>query len=76
MTKRLPTGCIKQNLDTSWRTFNLILQNVSLNDQIDIELDYTKATEKLKDQSISCSNNIPQRKKEIQEHIEQLKMLM
>ena len=76
MTKRLPTGCIKQNLDTSWRTFNLILQNVSLNDQIDIELDYTKATEKLKGQSISCSNNIPQRKKEIQEHIEQLKMLM
>ena len=30
MTKPLPTGCIKQNLDTSWRTFNLLLQNVSL----------------------------------------------
>ena len=30
MTKPLPTGYIKQNLDTSWRTFNLLLQNVSL----------------------------------------------
>ena len=46
MTKPLPTGCTKQNLDTSWRTFNLILQNVSLNDQTNIELDHTKATEK------------------------------
>ena len=52
MTKLLPTGCIKQNLDTSWRTFNLLLQNVSLNDQIghlyevDIVTDHTKATEK------------------------------
>ena len=52
MTKLLPTGCIKQNLDTSWRTFNLLLQNVSLNDQIgqlyvvDIESDHTNATEK------------------------------
>ena len=34
MTKPLPTGCIKQNFDTSWRTFNLLLQNVSLDDQI------------------------------------------
>ena len=46
MTKSLPTGCIKQNFDTSWRTFNLLLQNVSLTDQIghlyviDIELDH------------------------------------
>ena len=52
MTKPLPTGCIKQNFDTSWRTFNLLLQNVSLDDQIghlyvvDIEFDHTKATEK------------------------------
>ena len=52
MTKPLPTGCIKQNLDTSWRTSNLLLQNVSLDDQIghlymvDIEFDHTKATEK------------------------------
>ena len=52
VTKPLPKGCIKQNLDTSWRTFNLLLQNVSYNDQIgnfyvlDIEFDHTKATEK------------------------------
>ena len=30
----------------------------------------------VKGQSISCSNNISQQKKEIQEHIEQLKKLM
>ena len=52
MTKPLPIGCMKQNLDMSWRTFNLLLQNVSLNDQIgylyvaDIEFYHTKATEK------------------------------
>ena len=52
MTKPLPTGYIKQNFNTSWRTFNLLLQNVSLDDQIghlyvvDIEFDHTKATEK------------------------------
>ena len=52
MTKPLPTGCIKQNLDTSWRIFNLLLQNVSLSDQIghlngvDIKFDHTKAAEK------------------------------
>ena len=83
-------------------TFNLLLQNVSLSDQIghlyvvDIEFDHTKATEKqsfiiklihqslknkrllihAKGESISCSNNILQQKKEIQKHIEQLKKLM
>ena len=52
MTKPLPTSCIKQNFDPSWRTFNLLLQNVSLDDQIghlymvDIKFDHTKATEK------------------------------
>ena len=52
MVKSLPTGCIKQNLSTSWRTFNLLLQIVSLIDQIGhlnvvgIEFDHTKATEK------------------------------
>ena len=102
MIKPLPTGYIKQNLDTSCRNFNFLLQNVSLNDQIghlyvvDIEFDHTKAAEKkkfimkfihqllknkrllihVKGQSISCSNNISQQKKEIQEHIEQLKKLM
>ena len=52
MTKPLPTGCIKQNFDMSWGTFNLLLQNVSLDDQISnlyvvhIEFDHAKATEK------------------------------
>ena len=52
MTKPLPTCCIKQNLDTSWRTFNLLLQKINLDDQIchlyvaDIEFDHNKATEK------------------------------
>ena len=50
MTKPLPTGCIKENSDVSWRTFNLLLQKVSLDDQIghlyvvDIKFDHTKAT--------------------------------
>ena len=49
MTKPLPIGCIKQNFDTSWRTFNLLLQSFSLDDQIDhldIEFDDTNTTEK------------------------------
>ena len=52
MAKSLPTGCIKQNFDTSWRTFTLLLQNVSLDNQfghlfvVDIEFDHTKATKK------------------------------
>ena len=51
MTKPLPTGCIKENSDVSWRTFNLLLEKVSLKDQIghlyvtDIEFDQTKAAE-------------------------------
>ena len=51
MTKPLPTGCIKQNSDISWRTFNLLMQNLSLDNNIghlyvvDIEFDHTKATE-------------------------------
>ena len=50
MTKPLPTDCIKQNQDMSWRTLNLVLQNVSLNNQMGhlyvfgIEFDHTKAT--------------------------------
>ena len=45
------TGCIKENSDVSWRTFNLLLGKVSLDYQIghlyvvDIEFDHTKATE-------------------------------
>ena len=51
MTKPLPTGCIKQNFHSSWRTLNLLFQNVRLDDHtghlyvVDIEFDHTKATE-------------------------------
>ena len=100
MTKLLPTGCIKQNLDITWRSFNLLLQNVNLHDQIghlyvaNIEFDHTKATENIvyneiyppiiekqkiiihvKGQYISCLNNILQQKREIHNHINQLKKL-
>ena len=46
MTKLLPTGCIKENLDVSWRTYNLLLEKFSLNNRIgqfyvvDIEFDH------------------------------------
>ena len=30
MTKPLPTGCTKHNSNVRWRTFNLLLQNLSL----------------------------------------------
>ena len=49
MTKPLPTGCVKQNTDISWRTFNLLVEEVSFDYQIghiyviDIEFDHTKA---------------------------------
>ena len=48
MTKSLPTGCIKDNSDLSWKTFNLLLESVSLEDRIghlyivDIEFRYKK----------------------------------
>ena len=50
MTKLLPIGFIKENSDISWRTFNLLLEKVNLDDQIgqlyvvDIEFDHKKAT--------------------------------
>ena len=46
MGKTFTTGCIKENLDVTWRTFNLLLEKVSLDDQIghlyvvDIEFDH------------------------------------
>ena len=52
MTKPLPTGCIKDDSDTSWETFNFLLETVSFEDNIgdlyivDIEFDYKNATEK------------------------------
>ena len=50
MTKPLPTGCIKNDQDLSWRTFNLLLESVSLKDKtghlyiVDIKFDYENAT--------------------------------
>ena len=52
MTKSLPTGCIKENKNVSWNTFNRLLETVSLEDDIghlyivDIEFDKESATEK------------------------------
>ena len=52
MTKPLPTGCIKDNSEISWETFNFLLESVSFDDKIghlyivDIEFDYKNATEK------------------------------
>ena len=52
MMKPMPTGCIKEYNLPSWLTFNLLLEKVSLDDQIshlfvvDIEFDQTNATKK------------------------------
>ena len=52
MTKPLPTGCIKQDPDITWRTFNLLLERVSFENSIgnlfvvDIEFDYYNASAK------------------------------
>ena len=51
ITKSLPTGWIEENLEVTWRTFNLLLAKVSLDNQIghrcvvDIKLDHKNATE-------------------------------
>ena len=52
MTKPLPTGCIKNDPDISWNTFNVLLESVNLNDEIghlyivDIKFDTDNATKK------------------------------
>ena len=52
MTKPVPTGCIKNNSDISWRTFNHLLETVDLANKIghlfivDIHFDYENATPK------------------------------
>ena len=59
MTKLLPIGFIKENSDISWRTFNLLLEKVNLDDQIgqlyvvDIEFDHKKATDNRLQQNLS-----------------------
>ena len=50
MTKPMPTGCIKKEPQPTWRTFNLLLERVSLGDPVghlfvvDISFVYEKAT--------------------------------
>ena len=52
MTKSLLTGCIEENKDISWQTFNFLLETVSFDDTIshlyivDIEFDIKNATKK------------------------------
>ena len=52
MTKPLPTGCIKDDNDISWETFNFLLESVSFEDKIehlyivDIEFDFKNVTER------------------------------
>ena len=52
MTKQLPTDCIKDNDNISWKTFNFLLESVSFEDTIghlyivDIEFDFKNATER------------------------------
>ena len=50
VTKPMPTGCIKNNLDISWKTFNHLLETVDLDDKIgllfivEITSDYENAS--------------------------------
>ena len=52
MTKPLPTGCIKDGKDISWKTFNFLLETVSFEDKIghlyivDTEFDVKNATKR------------------------------
>ena len=52
MTKPLPTGCIKNNSDFSWETFNFLLEKVDFEDKIghlyivDIKFDIKNATKR------------------------------
>ena len=53
MTKPLPIGCIKDDSDISWASFNFLMETVDFKDTIghlyivDIEFDYENATEKM-----------------------------
>ena len=53
MTKPLPTGCIKDDSDISWVSFNFLMETVDFKDTIghlyivDIEFDYENATEEM-----------------------------
>ena len=68
MTKPMPTGCIHSNNDTSFRTFNLLLESVDLDDQIghlyivDIKLDFEKLTDRQKVYNEICPSIIEKQK--------------
>ena len=46
MTKPLPTGCIKDNDDISWKTFKFLLENLGHLYIVNIEFDTKNATER------------------------------
>ena len=52
MTEPLPTGCIKDEFDISWETFNFLQENIDFEDTIvhlyivDIEFDIKNATKR------------------------------
>ena len=68
MTKPMATGCIKDDHDLSWRTFNLLLESVTLDDPIghlylvDIELDFDRLTPKQKVYNEICPPIIEKQK--------------
>ena len=68
MTKPMPTGCTKDNYDLSWRTFNFVLETVSLEDTIghlylvNIELNFDKLTPRQKVYNEICPPIIEKKK--------------
>ena len=68
MTKPMATGCIKDYQDLSWRTFNFLLESVTLDDPIghlyvvDIELDFNKLRPKQKVYNEICPPIIEKKK--------------
>ena len=68
MTKPMATRCIKDDNDLSWRTFNLLLESVTLDDPIghlylvDIELGFDRLTPKQKVYNEICPPIIEKQK--------------
>ena len=68
LTKPMATGCIKDDHDLSWRTFNLLLESVTLDDPIEhlylvvVELDFDRLTPKQKVYNEICPPIIEKQK--------------
>ena len=68
MTKPMATGCIKDDYDLSWKTFNFLLESVTLDDPIghlyvvDIELNFDRLTPKQKVYNEICPPIIEKKK--------------